>query len=74
MSHDLEPMLAPIDTHENSRPFDPAAYVRLDDFATALANSPEWEIQAHEKRPRPTGAASTHHVDDVVLRARRRAD
>jgi len=73
VSHDLESMRAPIDTHEQSRPFDPAAYLRLDDFATALADSPEWEIQAHDKRPRPSGAASSHHVDDVVLRARHRA-
>ena len=74
VGHDLEPMRAPIDTHEHSRPFDPDAYVRVDDFATALADSPEWEIEVHEKRPRPPGAASaSHHVDDVVLRARRRA-
>ena len=74
VSHDLEPMRAPIDTHGHSRPFDPDAYVRVDDFAAALADSPEWEIEVHEKRPRPPGAASaSHHVDDVVLRARRRA-
>ncbi len=74
MSHDLEPMRSPIDTNEHSRPFDPDAYVRLDDFAAALADNSEWEIEAHEKRPRPPGAASaSHHVDDLVLRARRRA-
>ena len=74
VSHDLAPMRAPIDTHEHSRPFDPDAYVRLEDFAAALAKTSEWEIQAHEKRPRPPGAASaSHHVDDLVLRARRRA-
>lgn len=73
VSHDLEPMRAPIDTHEQSRPFDPDAYVRLDDFAAALAGSPEWEIETNEKRPRPPGATSaSHHVDDLVLRARRR--
>ena len=72
VSHDLEPMCAPIDTNEHSRPFDPAAYVRLDDFVAAIASSPEWEIEAHGKRPRPPGAASaSHHVDDLVLRARR---
>ena len=32
---------------------------------------PDWDIEVHEKRPRPAGAASTHHVDDIVLRARR---
>ena len=73
VGHDLEPMRVPIDTHEQSRPFDPDAYVRVDDFATVLADSPEWEIEVHEKRPRPPGAASAHHVDDIVLRARRRA-
>ncbi|MDQ6727665.1 MAG: SAM-dependent methyltransferase, partial [Actinomycetota bacterium] len=72
VSHDLEPIRAPIDTHEESRPFDPDAYLRLDDFVAALANSSEWTIEVHEKRPRPPGAASaSHHVDDIVLRARR---
>jgi protein-L-isoaspartate O-methyltransferase len=74
VSHDLEPMRAPIDIHEHSRAFDPDAYVRLDDFAAALVDAPDWTIQVHEKRPRPPGAASaSHHVEDVVLRARRRA-
>jgi thioredoxin reductase/protein-L-isoaspartate O-methyltransferase len=71
VSHDLEAMRAPIDTREHSRAFDPDAYVRLDDVAAALAGSPEWEVEVHEKRPRPAGAASSHHVDDLVLRARR---
>ena len=75
VSHDLEPMRALIDTQQHSRPFDPDAYLRLDDLATALADSSEWEIEVHERRPRPAGAASaSHHVDDVVLRARHRAD
>ena len=39
----------------HSRPFDPDAYVRVDDFAAALADSPEWDIEVHEKRPRPPG-------------------
>lgn len=71
VSHDLEPMRAP----GHSRPFDPDAYVRVDDFAAALAGSPAWDIELHEKRPRPAGAASAsaHHVHDIVLRARRRA-
>ena len=73
VGHDLAAMRAHIDTHEQSRPFDPDAYVRTDDVAAALADRPDWEIEAHEKRPRPPGAASAqHHVDDVVLRARRR--
>jgi thioredoxin reductase/SAM-dependent methyltransferase len=74
VSHDLEPMRAPIDTPDHSLPFDPDAYVRADDFVAALASSPAWDIERHEKRLRPAGAASaSHHVDDVVLRARRRA-
>ena len=72
VGHDLEPMRAPIDTAAHSRGFDPDAYVRVDDFAAALADSPAWDIEVHEKRPRPAGAASAaHHVDDIVLRARR---
>ena len=67
VSHDLEPMRAP----GHSRPFDPDAYVRVEDFVAALADSPAWEIEVHEKRPRPPGSATaSHHVDDVVLRAR----
>jgi thioredoxin reductase/SAM-dependent methyltransferase len=74
VSHDLEPMRAPIDPQVHSRPFDPDAYLRIDDFAAAIADSPEWDLEVHEKRPRPAGAASaSHHIDDVVLRARRRA-
>ena len=75
VGHDLEPMRSSIDTQVHSRAFDPDAYVRVDDFAVALADSPAWDIEVHEKRPRPPGAASAaHHVDDIVLRARRRAD
>jgi thioredoxin reductase len=74
VSHDLAPLRAPSDPAAHSRPFDPDAYVRIDDFVLALANAPDWEIEVHEKRPRPPGAASaSHHVDDVVLRARRHA-
>jgi thioredoxin reductase/SAM-dependent methyltransferase len=69
VSHDLEPI-----RQDHSRPFDPDAYVRVDDFAAALADSPAWDIELHEKRHRPAGAANaSHHVHDIVLRARRRA-
>jgi SAM-dependent methyltransferase len=72
VGHDLEPMRQPIDTSQHSRAFDPDAYVRVDDFAAAVAASADWRIEVHEKRGRPTGhAAASHHVDDVVLRARR---
>ena len=75
VGHDLEPMRTQSDTLTHSRAFDPDAYVRVDDFAAALADSPVWDVEVHEKRPRPAGAASgAHHVDDIVLRARRRTD
>lgn len=73
VSHDLAPMRVPIDTQQHSRPFDPDAFVHADPVAAVIERSPDWEIEAHEKRPRPPGAASAqHHVDDIVLRARRR--
>ncbi len=71
VSHDLAPMRAPVDISTQSRPFDPDAYVRVEDVAAALAATPGWTVERNEKRPRPPGAASSHHVDDVVLRARR---
>ena len=72
VSHDLEPLRAPIDTLTDSRPFDPDAFVRVEDFAAALADSPAWHLDAHDKRSRPAGAATaSHHIDDIVLRARR---
>ena len=73
VSHDLEPMRAPIDTSAHSRAFNPDAYVRVDDIVAAIADSPAWDIEVHETRRRPAGAASaSHHVDDLVLRAQRR--
>jgi hypothetical protein len=72
VSHDLELMHQPIDIKHQSRPFDADAYVRVDDFAEVLTGSENWDIEVHEKRPRPPGAASaSHHIDDIVLRARR---
>jgi SAM-dependent methyltransferase len=71
VSHDLEPMRAPIDTRNHSRAFDPDAYLTVDDFVDVLAGSSGWTLEVHEKRRRPPGAASSHHVDDLVLRARR---
>jgi hypothetical protein len=64
-------MRQPIDTTNHSRLFDPDAYVRVNDFVDAIIASPDWHIDVNEMRPRPPGAASTRHVDDVVLRARR---
>lgn len=71
VSHDLEPMRVRIDTTVASRPFDPDAYVRVDDVVAAITSTPGWVVELHARRPRPPGAASSHHVDDVVLRARR---
>jgi thioredoxin reductase/SAM-dependent methyltransferase len=72
VSHDLEPMRGPIDTATQSRAHDPDAYVRVEDVVAAIADDPDWAGERHETTPRPPGAASSHHVDDVVLRARRR--
>jgi SAM-dependent methyltransferase len=69
VGHDLEPMRAP----GHDRAFDPDAYARIDDFAAVLSGSPGWDIELHEKRLRPAGSVTaSHHVHDIVLRARRR--
>ena len=76
VGHDLEPFRAPAGHAGHAghtKMFDPDAYLGVDDFADALSASPEWDVEVHEKRPRPAGAVSTHHVEDIVLRARRRA-
>lgn len=71
VAHDLAPMRAPIDVAVESRMWDPEAYAGVEEIAAALAADDGWEIEVHQTRPRPPGAASGHHVDDVVLRARR---
>jgi thioredoxin reductase/SAM-dependent methyltransferase len=71
VGHDPTPMREPIDVVDQTRMFDPDAYLGIDDIAAALAASPNWAIDIHETRPRPPGAVSTHHVDDIILRARR---
>ena len=52
--------------------FDPADYVWPSMVAARLDD--EWEVELNEQRPRliPESGAGAHHVDDVVLRARRR--
>jgi hypothetical protein len=53
--------------------YDPEAFVGVGEIAAALAADPgTWHVETHETRRRPPGAASTHHVSDVVLRAVRR--
>ena len=79
VGHDLEPLRnAGADQghtghggHGHSRPFDPDAYVRVEDIAAAIGECADWKIELWEKRPRPAGAASAHHVHDEILRARR---
>jgi SAM-dependent methyltransferase len=69
LSHDLDAMRDPAHQH---RPFDPDAYLHVEDFAAVLKDAPGWTIESHEKRARPAGSASAaHHADDQVLRARR---
>jgi thioredoxin reductase/SAM-dependent methyltransferase len=72
--HDLTPLREPVDVATQTRMYDPQAFVGVDEVAAALAADPDtWHVDVHETRPRPPGAASTHHVDDVVLRATRSA-
>lgn len=71
VAHDLSPLQQPIDVAAQTRMYDPAAYVGIDEIAAAVTADPAWTVEVHETRPRPAGAASTHHVDDVILRARR---
>ncbi len=74
VSHDLAAMRATVETG-HPQLFDPDAYVRVGDLAAAIAADPgRWAVDVDELRPRPPGAVSSHHVDDVVLRARRLAD
>ena len=53
--------------------FDPADYVWPSMIAALLDDA--WEIELDVQRPRviPDGGAGAHHVDDLVLRARRSA-
>ena len=74
VGHDLDAMRARVGAPGHTMPFDPDSYLRNEDFAAALNESSTWDIELNEKRPRPAGAASaSHHIEDVVLRARRLA-
>jgi SAM-dependent methyltransferase len=57
--------------HEGDLGFDPADYV-WPWMVTALLDA-DWQVEVDEQRPRviPDGGAGAHHVDDLVLRARR---
>lgn len=69
VSHDTAWVREASDPAEHTPMFDPDAYVGVTEIAAALAASDGWRIDVHEKRPRPAGAVSGHHVEDVVLRA-----
>ncbi|WP_332317141.1 class I SAM-dependent methyltransferase [Verrucosispora sp. WMMA2121] len=69
VGHDLTWLQQPSDPAEQTRMYDPEAYVGIDEIATAITASDDWRVDVNETRPRPPGAISTHHVDDVVLRA-----
>ena len=69
VAHEPSWALEQSDPAAHTRIFDPAAYVGVDEIAAALAADGGWRIEVRETRPRPAGAASGHHVEDVVLRA-----
>lgn len=73
VAHELSWTRGPNDAATQTRMYDPEAFVGVDEIAAALADDPSWRITVRESRPRPAGAASGHHVEDVVLRAVRLA-
>jgi SAM-dependent methyltransferase len=65
--HDLD------DEHREqmkARGTDPADYVAVEDLARLLAD--DFTVEVHDVAPRVDPPAETPHIDDVVLRARRR--
>lgn len=72
VGHDPAPLLGPFDMSVQTRMYDPGAYVGVEEIAAALREAEGWTIEVHEMRDRPPGAASTYHVNDVVLRATRK--
>ncbi|MCO8277781.1 NAD(P)/FAD-dependent oxidoreductase [Actinoplanes sp. TRM 88003] len=69
VGHDLTHRPTEHNPAEQTWIFDPDAYVGIDEIRAALESSKDWRIDVHETRARPTGAISTHHVTDVILRA-----
>lgn len=64
-SHDLADFPA-----DHERDFDPSDYYQPADIAKLLDHN--WTVQVNETRPRTAPQpAGTHHVHDIVLRARR---
>ncbi len=72
VGHDLTPLREPVDVASQTRMWDPNSFVGIEEIVTHLKDSDSWAVEVHELRPRPPGAASSHHVDDVVLRATRK--
>ncbi|GGF34130.1 methyltransferase [Marmoricola endophyticus] len=73
VAHDLTPLQAPVDAATETRMFDHGAFVGVDRIHQAIAESADWRVETYETRDRPPGAASSHHVSDVLLRAVRLA-
>lgn len=71
VGHDLSPLHDPVDVATQTRMYDPEAYVGVEQILATISEVDGWKIEVHETRPRPPGAASAHHVSDVVLRASR---
>ncbi|WP_026180963.1 bifunctional NAD(P)/FAD-dependent oxidoreductase/class I SAM-dependent methyltransferase [Demetria terragena] len=74
VNHDTQAMdeaLASLDPFEATRIFDHHAFIQTDDIATAIDQRDGWTVKVNEVRERPAGAASGHHVLDVVLHAHR---
>jgi thioredoxin reductase/SAM-dependent methyltransferase len=72
VSHDLSHLHAAVADHGHAPAYDPDAYVRVEDFAAAVAQADGWAVEVHETRTRPPGSATADiHVEDIVLRARR---
>ncbi len=56
--------------HAHAGGFDPATYVLPADVAAVLDDG--WRVEVDERRPRSvSGGGGAHHVEDLVLRARR---
>ncbi len=62
---------AGMETQEPREDLDPADYVWPSMIAARLDS--DWAVEVDEVRPRviPEGGAGAHHVDDIVLRARK---
>jgi SAM-dependent methyltransferase len=57
--------------HDHEGGFDPELYALPGDVSAVLDD--RWEVVADERRPRSiAGGGGAHHVEDLVLRARRR--